>query len=288
MLLPWCMNKISFSGAVIKNIAYLTMLTDHFFAVVFTKMIQRHSLAGYETDSMSACYSAGRAIGRMSFILFCYLAVESFMHTRSRKNYLLRLGGFALVSEIPFDLAFSDKVIDPKSQNVFFTLFIGIFVLIVWEWADRSVHVLGKHRDNGKDGGDIRRSFCIAVFEVIRFAIAPAGGAAAYYLNTDYRYMGVFLIFVLYLLREKEIAVKMTAAGFVMLFGTWSVNCLRYSDIYAPAYLLRFSMSEMYGLSAFVPICLYGGNKGKQLPKAVYYGFYPVHLLLLHGIAQMI
>lgn len=287
------MNKISFSSSVLKNIAYLTMLTDHFFAVVFTKMIQRHSLAGYETDSMSACYSAGRAIGRISFILFCYLAVESFMHTRSRSKYLLRLGGFALVSEIPFDLAFSGKVIDRSSQNVFFTLFIGIFILIVWEWTGRSVHMLTKcrdrrHRDNGKDGREICMSLCIAVFEVVRFGIVPAGGAAAYYLNTDYRYMGVFLIFVLYLFREKEIAVKMTAAGFVMLFGTWSVNCLRYSDIYAPSYLLRFSMREMYGLFAFVPICLYDGSKGKQLPKAVYYGFYPVHLLLLHGIAQML
>ena len=68
------------------------------------------------------------------------------MHTRSRRNYLLRLGGFALVSEIPFDLAFSEKMIDPSSQNVFFTLLIGIFVLTVWEWSGRNVRVLGKRK----------------------------------------------------------------------------------------------------------------------------------------------
>ena len=278
------MERISFSSAVLKNIAYLTMLTDHFFAVVFTKMIQRHSLTGYETVSMNSWYSVGRAIGRMSFILFCYLAVESFMHTRSRRNYLFRLGGFALISEIPFDLAFSNNIIDRSSQNVFFTLFIGIFILTVWEWTGESIRMLSARRNDNDVGWHI----CMTVFKILRLGIVPAGGAAAYYLNTDYRYMGVTLIFVFYLFYGKGIIAKMTAAGCVMFFGTWSLNCLRYSDIYAVTYLLRFSMREMYGLAAFVPICLYDGSKGKQLPKAVCYGFYPVHLLMLHGIARMI
>lgn len=278
------MKEVSFSSAVLKNIAYMTMFTDHFFAVVFTKMIQRHSLAGYGIDGMNTCYSVGRAIGRISFVLFCYLAVESFMHTRSRRNYLLRLGGFAIVSEIPFDLAFSGKIIDRNSQNVFFTLFIGIFVLIVWEWASKSLRRLRTCRDNSDAGWHI----CIAVFEILRIGIVPAGGVAAYYLKTDYRYMGVVLIFVFYLFHGRGIIVKMITAGCVMFFGTWSMNCLRYADVYAVSYLFRFSMREMYGLFAFAPIFLYDGSKGRQLPKAVCYGFYPVHLLLLHGIARMI
>lgn len=278
------MKKGLLSSAVLKNIAYLTMFIDHFFAVVFTKMIQRHSLAGYATDSMGMCYTVGRAIGRISFILFCYLAVESFVHTRSRRNYLLRLGGFALVSEIPFDLAFSEKVIDPSSQNVFFTLLIGIFVLTVWEWSGRNVRVLGKHKGR-RDAGFY---MCMVVFCAVWLCILPVGCTAAYYLNTDYRYMGVLLIFVFYFLYEKQNAVKMAAAACVMLLCTWSVNCLRYADVYEAAYLFRFSMREMYGLFAFVPIYLYDGSKGKQLPKAFYYGFYPVHLFILYCIARMI
>ncbi|MDE6844767.1 MAG: conjugal transfer protein TraX [Lachnospiraceae bacterium] len=278
------MKEVSFSSAVLKNIAYLTMLTDHFFAVVFTEVIQRHSLAGYRTDWMNSCYSVGRAIGRVSFILFCYLVVESFMHTRSRKKYLLRLGGFALVSEIPFDLAFSGKVVDCNSQNVFFTLFIGVFILVVWEWAGKSVRML-RICNNSNDAG---WHICITVFEILRIGIVPAGGVVAYYLKTDYRYMGVFLIFIFYLFHERGIFAKMIVAGCVMFLGTWSTNCLRYADIYAASYLFRFSMREMYGLFAFVPIFLYDGSKGRQLPKAVYYGFYPVHLLVLHGIACLI
>ncbi|MDE6387535.1 MAG: conjugal transfer protein TraX [Lachnospiraceae bacterium] len=278
------MKRKLFSSSVLKNIAYLTMFIDHFFAVVFTKIIQRHSLAGYTTDSMSICYSVGRAIGRISFILFCYLAVESFLHTRSRRNYLLRLGGFALISEIPFDLAFSDKVIDLNSQNVFFTLLIGVFVLTVWEWTGKCIRMLGKCRKKREAGWYMS----MIIFVAVQAFILPLGCAAAYYLNTDYRYMGVILIFVFYFLRGSRIGVKAAAAGCVMLLGTLSVNCLRYADIYAVSYLFRFSMREMYGLFAFVPIALYDGMKGKQLPKVFYYGFYPVHLLILHCIARMI
>ena len=100
--------------------------------------------------------------------------------------------------------------------------------------------------------------------------------------------MGVLLIFAFYHTREKRLSVQMLAAGCVMLFGTWGTNCLRYADSYSLTYLLRFSMREMYGLFAFIPIALYHGRKGRQLPKAVCYGFYPVHLLLLYFAAAML
>lgn len=260
-----------FSNAVLKNIAYITMFIDHFFAVVYDTLVQRLQSAGYGIGNAQQIYSAGRAVGRISFILFAYLAVEGFSHTRSRKAYLFRLFAFALVSEIPFDLAFSGKSFDWGSQNIFFTLFLGVLVLTVWEWAER--------KSAGNSAGI---PFCVAAAAVL------LGCAAAYVLQTDYRFMGVLLIFAFYLTREKGLSVQVAAAGCVMLFGTWGANCLRYADSYPLTYLLRFSMREMYGLFAFVPIALYNGHKGRQLPKAVCYGFYPVHLLVLHQVEAIL
>ena len=278
------MKKVSFSNAVLKNIAYLTMFIDHFFAVVFTEIIWKYSASGAETDRLLAIRSAGRAIGRISFILFAFLAVESFIHTRSRRNYLLRLGLFAFVSEIPFDLAFSMRVIDRKSQNIFFTLFLGVLVLIIWEWAAKSLHMLERSRVRRDAGWYL----CTGVFRAVRIGSVLLGCAAAYWLSTDYKYMGVLLIFAFYLMRGRAFVPKVILAGCVMFFGMWSINCLRYADIYSVSYLFRFSMRELYGLFAFIPIALYDGTKGRQLPKAVCYGFYPVHLLLLYGIAKAV
>ena len=113
------MEKKSISSAVMKNIAYATMLIDHFFAIIVMALLQERAAAGLETDRLLQVYSAGRAVGRIAFVLFAFLAAEGFVHTRNRGRYLLRLALFAVISEVPFDLAFSNAVIDYRSQNVF-------------------------------------------------------------------------------------------------------------------------------------------------------------------------
>ena len=278
------MKKISLSNASLKNIAYLTMLIDHFFVVIFTEIIWQRSMAGYDTGVMSQVYSVGRLIGRGSFVLFAYLTAEGFIHTRSRLKYLLRLMLFALVSEVPFDMAFAGQKIDYSSQNIFFTLFISVLVLTVWEWMGGNIRRLcctGTRRD-------VYWHICVGVFRSVQFGAVLLGCGAAYYLKSDYKYMGVLLIFTYYLLRNKPFYVQIVPVACVMFLGTWSMNMLRYAGDYTTAYLTRFSMRELVGLFAFIPIALYDGTKGRQLPKVVCYGFYPVHLLVLYGIARMI
>lgn len=272
------------SNAAIKNIAYLIMLIDHFFSTVFITIMQRYSMAGHDTYMLDQIRLAGKAVGRTAFILFAFLAVEGFVHTRSRRNYLLRLALFAVVSEIPFDLAFSNQSINYISQNTFLTLFLGVLTLVVWEWASENIHIV-KRADKQ---WDMCRYVCVGVFRGIQFGSVALCCAAAFYLRTDYKYMGVLLIFTFYVMREQALFPKMVLAGCVMFFGMWSINYLRYADVETSEYILKFSMRELYGLFAFIPIALYDGTKGRQLPKAVCYGFYPVHLLLLHGMARII
>ena len=116
-------EKRGISSAVLKNIAVVTMLIDHIGAVIVTRLLIRNGLyeamANQEAYTawmgqngrMYGIYMAMRIIGRFAFPIYCFLLVEGFQKTHNVKKYLGRMFLFALISEVPFDLAFSGKVL---------------------------------------------------------------------------------------------------------------------------------------------------------------------------------
>lgn len=253
-------KKFSFSSAVLKNVAYISMFIDHFFAVVFIAYIQLIRAQGLPTDSADGIYQIGRAIGRIAFVLFAFMAAEGFCHTRSWDKYLLRLGIFAFISEIPFDLAIEGSVFSMEGQNVYFTLFLGVLALCF----------IKKLHGN----------------PVVQFSGVVLCCIVAALLKTDYMFMGVLLIVVFYLCR-KSFQLQILAGSITIYIGIVLLYVVRYwGQGYPITVFMESSLSELYGLFAFVFIYFYNGQKGKQLPKACYYLFYPLHLLLLYGMKQ--
>ena len=113
------------SAFLIKIIASICMLIDHTGAVfpVSTPFILR-------------------LIGRIAFPIYAYMIAQGCKHTKNINKYLLRLGIFALISEIPFDIAFKRYTMDGvlnlninffAETNVFYTLFLGAACIAIYE-----------------------------------------------------------------------------------------------------------------------------------------------------------
>ena len=246
-------SPLPFSGAVLKWIAIVTMLIDHIGAAIFLFYFRRYP----KTPALGTLYDILRDVGRVAFPIFVFLLVEGFLHSKNSLKYLLRLAVFALVSEIPFDLAFHDKLFYWEKQNVFFTLFLGLAAVQGMSNLEKTVWKLctapeGEKPDMSPAVGRIYLAFSNAGLVLLAFVLAEL-------MNTDYHGLGVLAICIMYFFRHKPLV----GAGLCSLV------------------LLASSLRELYSLAALIPISLYNGKRGRQA-KYFFYAFYPVHLLILY------
>lgn len=166
------------SGSTLKWIAMTTMIIDHIGAAILLPLLNGGMLASFDHSLIYSTYLIFRLIGRIAFPIFCFLLVEGFTHTSNIQKYALRLGGFAILSEIPFNLAFTQSYFSFDHQNVFFTLLLGLIAI----WG-------------------------ISKIESKWLQIIPPliAALAAELLHTDYGSFGVILISVIYIYREKRL-----------------------------------------------------------------------------------
>lgn len=192
------MRPKGITGSTLKMIAILSMLIDHTGAVLLERiLIQRgwyHAMWQGE-DALTQFYQSNlglytlyfvmrQIIGRLAFPIFCFLLVEGFLHTRNVFKYACRLGIFAVISEVPFDLALFGTPFFWGYQNIFFTLFIGLLTMLAFRCISEKLKV---H----------------FVLKLLLYVLALAVGlAAADLLCTDYGSRGVLSIMAIYIFRK--------------------------------------------------------------------------------------
>lgn len=72
--------------------------------------------------------------------LFCFMLVDGIGHTKSYRNYFLRVLGLAVVCEIPFDLVYNDKVMDWSSQNPVLGFVVAMMMLyLIRSYAKKGI-----------------------------------------------------------------------------------------------------------------------------------------------------
>lgn len=248
-------EKKGISGYGLKMIAVVTMLIDHTAATILERILLQMQEAGTEMSTtygmLSIVYFVMRLIGRMAFPIYCFLLVEGFHYTRNRAKYALRLFVFALISEVPFDMAFNQSFCSMSYNNVFLTLLIGL--LTIWG-IHESMARIPIEQDTGarRMGLGLLRTMVIVV-------ILLAGSGLAQWLNTDYGACGIIAIFIMYMLYRNP----------MLGFGTMVLELG-----------LLGGIMEWAAFLMLIPMHFYNGTRGKQI-KYFFYAFYPVHLLVL-------
>ena len=169
-------QRPALSGTALKRLALCSMLLDHLGASCLEAGVFSRPGPIYEPLlTLDVCL---RWAGRLAFPLYCFLLVEGFLHTHSLRQYAGRMLAFALVSELPFDLAFFHTLVYRGHQNVYWTLFFGLCAL-------------GCLRHCGERSAP-------GIFSALALAVL------AELLRTDYGAIGVLLIVVLYITRASR------------------------------------------------------------------------------------
>ncbi|WP_029233193.1 TraX family protein [Butyrivibrio sp. VCB2006] len=221
-------------GTMLKIIAMVAMVFDHVGDMFYTEL------------------TWPRMIGRLAMPLFSFCIAEGYIHTRDRKRYILRLGIFALISEVPFDLAFEGRI-NLTHQSIMLTFFIAVLALMFFDFIRGD-----KSEDKGKYS--IGRTV-LGVLSVIVMAIV------ALLLKADYTFFAVIAVFLFYVFKDtRQLLRTGVGVAFLALTRTMGYYCTT-------------------GLS-IIPLLLYNGKKGKGL-KWLFYAFYPGHLLVLYMIKTM-
>jgi hypothetical protein len=225
------------SSFALKLIAAAVMLLDHA-GTAFMPLL---------TPSV---YWTFRAVGRLAMPLFCFMLAEGLFYTKNVRRYLGRLLVFAFISELPFDLLTAGKLWAPGSQNVFFTLFLGLLAITLYDrfaLQDRRAEAL----------------------------LSLLGcGFAAYALSSDYSIFGVYFVFAFYFGRgSRALTASVFSAGVLLLAASTYLGG-------SPTFAF-VTLAEIAALP-FIFAC--NGTPGRASSPALrraFYIFYPAHLLAL-------
>ena len=207
-------------------------------------------------------------IGRLTFPIFAFLTVEGYFHTHSFKKYMTRLLIFAILSEIPFNLVMGSSWFYPIHQNVLWTFLLGLGL----------IHLNEKAKKTGK--------------LVRRILTGIATVCMAYVLGillfVDYYHAGVLMVLVFYFFRGRK---WWNFIGQFLLLYYINVEMLAgYTYEFTLFGETYYFVRQGFALLALIPIWLYQGNEGykSKTLQYVYYGFYPVHLLILALLRMII
>jgi heme/copper-type cytochrome/quinol oxidase subunit 4 len=251
--ISWKLPHVTADG--LKMFACITMLVQTIgIAIVEKGMIHldkytqaglSEALSGNSRMMFLAGIGSGmQLIGGFAVPIFAFLLVEGFLKTSSYHKYLLSMVLFALISEIPYDLAMSQKFFDWSSQNALITMSLCLLMLYFLQMI------------KGKRG-----AFSI----VAQIAIVVCAVVWAFLFRADYGLCMVLLTAIFYLFHDRNVLKTvlgilvslMYVTGPLAFYGLWCYNEERKDKLpkyvyylFYPVHLLVLGVIAKYYMGA--------------------------------------
>ncbi|MBO5472847.1 MAG: conjugal transfer protein TraX [Lachnospiraceae bacterium] len=231
---------------VIKYIAMFTMLLNH---IVHSHVFALSPLVSIVFED----------IGYFTAPVMCFFMVEGFQYTRSRWKYGARLFVFALISQIPYELAFRWG-----QANMIFTLFLCFLILVAMD--------------------KIENTFLCTVVCTLLVMISAV---------SDWAFLAPVLTI---LLRQSGTSRKKMAASYgvvCVVFVLLNMGNLTVQPGNPSWSVVCQAAGTGIGIlaAAFTVLVLYNGKRmehGKNFSKWFFYIFYPAHLLVLYWLKTFV
>ncbi|MBO4391183.1 MAG: conjugal transfer protein TraX [Lachnospiraceae bacterium] len=196
-------------------------------------------------------------IGYFTAITMCYFMVEGYQYTRNKGQYALRLFGFGLLAQLPYNAVLSDdgSVWSYTQLNMMFSLFLCFLVLLV---KDKIKNIFLKS---------------ILIFLIIAFSIF-----------TDWALFAPVFTLMFAIAKDSKKGKVIAYAIAIVLFTIINVM-LTFSSVpfLTAIYSVLLGILTM-ALSGVCVLRLYNGKRmqaGRTFFKWFFYLFYPGHLFIL-------
>lgn len=233
-IFAWAMMLFQYIGVIIveKGMIRLEQYTQEELSAALAEDSHLMMLAGVG--------SVLQLLGGMAIPLFAFLLVEGFRSTSNYRKYLITVGAFALISEIPYDFAMKGQFFDFSNQNALIGTFISLFMLY---------------------GLRLVKSSKIFFKGIMQFCIVLAAVMWVGFFRAEFGLCMVLLTAVFYVFYERNVLKTILGALLSLMYVTGPIS--------------------------FYGIWCYNGVRRDKIPKYVFYIAYPLMLIALGIIKEV-
>ncbi len=206
-----------------------------------------------------------RVVGRLAYPLFAYFIAEGCRYTKNKPKRFLSVFVLGVVCEAVYMLSGA-----PYYGNILLTFSVSILLIYLLDAVKKSMTI-----------SKLRFALMLIAFALSLLAVY----FYCEYVGLDYGFFGVLApLFAVVLddipkLSDKLYSKMDRQAVSLFMFALGLLLITMFENVLA---------CQAWSLCAVILLMLYNGQRGKYSFKYGFYLFYPLHLLVLQGIAMII